>query len=108
MISKTPYVDRERLAFLVKDAQARGRASDELGTVFLTMARGLYKKYRFIRDRDEFISGAALHLLGRPLDKCDPQHNPFSWFTTCAIRYGNKLRFKETKAAANEGRYRDI
>lgn len=96
------YIDVTRLAALVREYRRTGAASEDLGRALLAIAGGVWDRYRFTPDRDEFAQEVVLHLLGRPLAKCDPHHHVFNYFTTCAIRFGLKLR---DKAAGDRRRF---
>lgn len=88
------YLDLPTLAALVRDHRRTGVVSDALGVALLAIARGVWDRYRFTPDADDFAQEVVVHLLGRPLEKCDPSKHLFNYFTTCAIRYGQKLRDK--------------
>jgi hypothetical protein len=88
------YIDTAELARLVQLARAEGRASDALGRALMQIAGGVWDRYHFTPDREDFVSEVTLHLLQRPLDKADVQKHIFNYFTTCAIRFGMKLRDK--------------
>lgn len=90
------YCDPEKLRVLVEQYQATGTASNELGAMLLLIAGGVWDRFASARftDRDDFIGAAVLHLLDRPLKAADPARNLFSFFTTCAVRFGAKERAK--------------
>ena len=71
----------------------RGRAED-LGRALLAIAGGIWDRYRFTADREEFAQEVALHLLQGPLRNADVQKHIFNYLSTCAIRFGWKLRDK--------------
>lgn len=98
----SPYLDRGYLAALVRHHRLAGGPSEDLGRALLLIAGGVWDRYRFTTDRDEYVGGAVVHLLGRPLAKADPALNLFSYFTTCCIRYGWKVR---DQAAAERRRF---
>lgn len=92
--ARSNYLDLDELRALVKDYRRRKRASDALGRALASIAGGVWDRYRFTADREEFVQEVTLHLLQRPLEKADVQKHLFNFFTTCAIRYGHKLRDK--------------
>ncbi|HYH65510.1 MAG TPA: hypothetical protein VD866_12510 [Urbifossiella sp.] len=97
-----PYLDNAALAPLVREMRRTGRASDELGRALMQIAGGVWDRYHFTADRDDFVGDVLVHLLGTPLERVDPKKNIFSYFTTCAIRFGLNLR---NKAAAERRRF---
>lgn len=104
--SRTPrsYIDNATLAPLVRAHRRhrRRRVSDELGRALMQIAGGVWDRYHFTPERDDFVGDVCLHLLGTPLQRVDPKKNIFSYFTTCAIRFGIKLR---KKVAAERRRF---
>lgn len=97
-----PYLDNAALAPLVRDHRRTGRASDELGRALMQIAGGVWDRFHFTAYRDDFVGDVVAHLLGRPLERVDPKRNLFSYFTTCAIRFGINLR---NKAAVERRRF---
>lgn len=91
---RASYLDVEKLRALVADCRTTGSVSEPLARALLQIAAGVWDRYRFTTDKDDFVQDVALHLLGRPLEKADVQKHVFNYFTTCAIRYGLKLREK--------------
>lgn len=89
------YIEPAALARLVTESRAAGRVSECLGRALIQIAGGVWDRYHFTREREEFVSEVVLHLLGRPLQKADCQKHVFNYLTTCAIRFGMKLRDKE-------------
>jgi len=88
------YLEPAELAELVRQRRATGSASDALGRALLAIAGGVWDRFHFTTERDDFIQEVALHLLGRPLDRADVQKHCFNYLTTCAIHFGMKLREK--------------
>lgn len=91
------YLEPAELAALVRAhrrKRGRGRVSEELGAALLKIAGGVWDRYHFTADRDDFVQEVSLHLLGSPLAKADVKRHLFNYFTTCAIRFGLKLRDK--------------
>lgn len=88
------YLTVAVLAALVREHRRTGRVPEDLGRALLSIAGGVWDRYRFTADRQEFAAECALHLLGRPLAKCDPSRHVFNYLTTCTIRFGQKLRDK--------------
>lgn len=97
---RASYIDVNALRALVRKYRRTKRVSDELGKCLLAIAGGVWERYRFLPDKDDFVGEAVLHLIQRPLAKADVQKHVFNYFTTCAIRYGMNLREK----AATESR----
>lgn len=96
------YLSGDALAVLVRDSRQSGRASEGLARALIGLARGVWDRYRFTPERDDFVQAVVIHLLGRPLEKVDEDKHPFNYFTTCAIRYGLKLR---NRLAADRRRF---
>lgn len=96
------YIEPAELAALVRDYRRTGRVSEQLGRALLAIVGGVWDRYRFTPERDEFCADAVLHLMGRPLGNCDPRQNGFSYLTTSAIRFGLKLR---DRAACDRRRF---
>lgn len=92
---KSNYIAVEDLAQLVRDYRRTGKASEALGLALTQIAAGVWDRYHFTASKDDFVQDVVLHLLQRPLEKADAQKHVFNYFTTCAIRFGNKLREKE-------------
>ncbi|VTU02769.1 unnamed protein product [Gemmataceae bacterium] len=92
----TSYIDVAALRALVLDHQATGTVSPELARALMAIAGGVWDRYRFTSDKDDFVQEVTLHLMQRPLEKADAQKHVFNYFTTCAIRFGQKLREKAT------------
>lgn len=98
------YVDPAALAAAVRRMRRDDQVDDELGLMLLKIAGGVWDKWRFTDDRDEFAQACFLHFLGAPLAGADPRKNLFSYLTTCAIRFGSKQR---NRAAADRRRFRE-
>jgi hypothetical protein len=96
------YLDVAALAALVREHRRKKTVSEDLGRALQAIAGGVWDRYRFTADRDDFIQDVVVHLMGRPLANCDPKKHLFNYFTTCAIRYGLKLR---DKAAGERRRF---
>jgi hypothetical protein len=96
------YLDVATLAALVRDHRRTGRMSDDLGRALMKIAGGVWDRYHFTTDREDFVQDVVIHLLGRPLEKADVQKHVFNYFTTCAIRFGMKLR---DRSAADRRRF---
>lgn len=96
------YLDAGTLAVLVADFRRQRIVSDALARALLAIAAGVWQRYRFLPDQDEFTQEVIIHLLGRPLRKCDPRQPCFNFFTKCAVRFGLKLR---DKAAGERRRF---
>lgn len=92
--TKTHYIDRHHLANLVRDHRLSGVISNELGAALVAIAGGVWDRYHFTADRDDFVQDVVLHLIQTPLKKADITKHCFNYFTTCAIRFGGKLRDK--------------
>lgn len=92
----TSYIDVAALRALVLDYQATRVVSQELARALLAIAGGVWDRYRFTADKDDFTQEVTLHLMQRPLEKADAQKHVFNYFSTCAIRFGQKLREKAT------------
>ena len=92
MLPRVPYLDPVELAHLVRVHRNTGRRSDELAEALSRIAGGVWDRYRFTREREDFVQETVLHLIQKPLRKADVQRNCFNYFTTCAIRFGLKLR----------------
>jgi hypothetical protein len=88
------YIDPAELAALVREHKQTGTVSEALGAALLAIAAGVWDRFKFTPDRDDFTGDVVLHLLQRPLAKADVQKNCFNYFTTCAVRYGCNLRDK--------------
>ncbi|MDY3558129.1 hypothetical protein R5W23_000850 [Gemmata sp. JC673] len=89
------YLDRQELAELVRECHLTGAPSDRLGLSLAKIAGGVWDRFQHTADRDDFVQETVLHLLKTPLRKADPTGNLFSYFTTCAVNFGSKLRDKE-------------
>ena len=89
------YIEPAALAELVRECRHTGRVSEDLGKVLLAIAGGVWDRYRYTSDREDFVQEVTLHLLQRPLQKADVQKHVFNYLTTCAIHFGMKLRDKE-------------
>lgn len=74
------YLDKAELARAVRDSQAAGRLTDELGTMILTLCREVTRKYHS-KQRDD-IPGAITLTVIRHLDRLIPE-KVFSWLTSC-------------------------
>lgn len=96
------YLDNAALAPLVRGYRRTRRVPDELGAALLQIAGGVWDRFHFTEDRDDFVGDVVVHLLGTPLARVDPKRNIFSYFTTCAIRFGLNLR---DKAGADRRRF---
>lgn len=93
--SKSSYLDNATLCALVRAYRRRKRtpaAADALGRALLLIAGGVWDRYHYTTDREEFCQEVVIHLLQRPLEKADVQKHLFNYFTTCTIRFGQKLR----------------
>lgn len=93
--SKSSYLDNATLCALIRAYRRRKRtpeAGNALGRALLAIAGGVWDRYRYTSDREEFCQEVVIHLLQRPLEKADVQKHLFNYFTTCTIRYGQKLR----------------
>lgn len=88
------YIDAETLRALVRDYRSGGVVSEPLAAVLLKIAGGVWDRYRYTADRDDFVQEVVMHLLQRPLEKVDVQKNLFAYLSTCAINFGRKLRDK--------------
>jgi len=88
------YLEPAELAALLRERRVTGRVSDALGRALLQIAGGVWDRFHFTRDRDDFVQDVAVHLLQRPLELADVQKHVFNYLTTCAIHYGMKLREK--------------
>lgn len=97
--AQSSYLDNETLRALIRDYRKTKTASDALGAAFLKIAGGIWDRYRFTPDREDFCQECAIHLLGRPLEKIHIQKHCFNYLTTCVIRFGMKLRDKDVKDA---------
>ncbi len=87
------YLSNDTLRALVKlYRRNRARHGEGLGKALLAIAGGVWDRYRFTPDRDEFVQEVVIHLLDRPLRKADLQLHLFNYFTKCAFRFGLKLR----------------
>lgn len=100
------YVENAALARMIGEYRDTGRCPEDLGAALLQIAAGIWDRYHFGTDRDDYVSACCLHLLGRPLAKVDPAGNPFSFLTTCAIRFGYKHRGKEQADRRKAATYR--
>lgn len=90
------YIDSPALVRLIKKYRRSKKAGgDELGRALLAIAGGVWDRFRFTSDRDDYCQDAVLHLLQQPLKNANLTKNLFNYFTTCAVRYGQKLRAKE-------------
>jgi hypothetical protein len=90
------YLDPAALVAIVtayRRRRTKARA-DALGKALLLIAGGVWDRYHFTPDREDFCQDVVVHLLQRPLEKADVQKHLFNYFTTCAIRFGLKLRQK--------------
>ncbi|HEX4613995.1 MAG TPA: hypothetical protein VH092_37785 [Urbifossiella sp.] len=92
--STTNYVEPAELAALVRESRRRRRPTEALALALVRIAAGVWERYRFVADQDEFVQEVVVHFLGGPLRNADPRKNLFAYFTTCAIRFGLKLRGK--------------
>ncbi len=90
----TSYIDVATLRALVRDFQATNDVSPALAKALLAIAGGVWDRYRFTADKEDFVQDVTVHLLQQPLKKADAQKHVFNYFTTCAIRFGMKLREK--------------
>jgi hypothetical protein len=88
------YISTAALAELVRGHRVTGVMCDDLTKALTAIAGGVWDRYRFTADREDFVQEVFLHLMQRPLAKADVQKHVFNYFTTCAIRYGQKLRDK--------------
>jgi hypothetical protein len=99
------YAEPAALSALVRQQRRDGTVSDELAALLLLIAGGVWDRYKFTDDRDEFTSACYLHLTaGAPLRSADPHRNLFSYFSECVRRYGSKLR---NRAAAERRKFRE-
>lgn len=89
---RSNYLDVAALAALVREHRRTGVVPEALAQAMMQIAGGVWDRYRHTPERDDFVQEAVLHLLGSPLRKCDPRQHVFNYFTTCALRYGIKLR----------------
>ena len=92
MSTRSHYLDNATLARLVTTYRRTRRGGNELAAALTQIAGGVWDRYRFTSDRDDFTQDVVLHLMQAPLRKLDVQLHPFNYLTTCAIRYGLKLR----------------
>lgn len=106
--SRNPYLTRERLAEMIQGFQVSGKVSEDLGLAVLAIAGGVWDRYRYTTERDDFCQSVVLHLIGNPLRRCDTSKNPFSYLTTCAIRLGGKLRSKRQAEGRGLEKYRGL
>jgi hypothetical protein len=93
--ARTPYITRDQLADLVGEYRRSGRVSEQLGAALVQIAAGVFDRYQFVPDKDDCVQEIVLHLMQRPLEKADLQKHLFNYLTTCAIRFGWKLRDKQ-------------
>ncbi|VTR95247.1 unnamed protein product [Gemmata massiliana] len=99
------YIEPEVLSALVREYKRTGRVSEELGRCLMLIAGGLWDRYHFTASRDDFVQEVVLHLMQNPLQKADAQKHVFNYFTTCAFRFGQKLRDKAYGDARRFGDY---
>jgi hypothetical protein len=92
--ARTRYLDVETLRALIREYRRSKVVPEPLARALLAIAGGVWDRYQFTTDRDEFTQEVVLHLLQRPIEKVHVQKHVFNYFTTCAIRYGMKLRDK--------------
>lgn len=85
------YVDKETLARLVSEHQKTRHVSEELADVLMKIAGGVWDRWRYGSDRDEFVQDCTLHLMQRPIAKVDVTRNVFAYLTQCARRHGWKM-----------------
>lgn len=88
------YIDAATLRALVMASHDARTVSEDLARSLMQIAGGVWDRYRFTADKDDFVQDVVLHLLQRPLQLADPGKNLFAFFTTCTLRYGMKLREK--------------
>jgi hypothetical protein len=86
------YVNKADLAAEIAAYHQSGTASESLGAMLLAIAGGVWDRFRSLPDRDEFVGEIVIHFLTGPLHKANPEQNCFAFLTTCAVRYGAKLR----------------
>jgi hypothetical protein len=99
------YIDPATLRAIVRAYQSTKEVTEELARVLLAIAGGVWDRFRFTEDRDDFAQDVVAHLLGNPLDRVSADGNAFGYFTTCAIRYGQKLRDKAARERSNFHEY---
>ncbi len=105
-IPSVGYVDKKHLSRLVAAYHADGRASDDLGKVLAQIAGGVWDRFRYTDSRDDFVGDVLVHFLSGPLRKADPAQNCFGFLTTCAVRYGGKLRDRAQTERKKSAAYR--
>jgi len=96
MPGRIPFLSNDALRVLVVAYRRRRRRhAAELSAALAALAVGVWERFQFTDDRDDFVQDLVTHLLGRPLARCDVGRSPFAFLYTCAVRYGAKLREKE-------------
>jgi hypothetical protein len=91
---RTNYVEPAALRCLVMCYHETRTVSEDLAAVLVKIAGGVWDRYHYTDSREDFVQDVVLHFLQRPLEVADPTKNLFAFFTTCAIRFGSKLREK--------------
>lgn len=99
------YIDPAVLRAIVLDYRATGVVSNDLGLALLKISQGVWDRYHYTDNRDDFGGDCVLHLLGQPLKAADPAKNLFSYFTTCVVHYGIKLRGKAQREQRQHAEY---
>lgn len=99
------YIDPAVLRAIVLDYRATGVVSNDLGLALLKISQGVWDRYHYTDNRDDFGGDCVLHLLGQPLEKADPAKNLFSYFTTCVVHYGIKLRDRAQRERQQHAEY---
>jgi hypothetical protein len=67
---------------------------EDLARALLAIAGGVWDRYRFTPDRDDFAQEVVLHLIVKSLPRADAQKHCFNFLTTCCVNYGRNLRDK--------------
>lgn len=94
--TQTARVEQAALRLMVAQFRQTGEVPDELGRALVTIAGGVWERFRYTSDKDDFVQDVVVHLLQRPLDTAKADGNLFSFFYTCCVRFGMKLRDKAT------------
>lgn len=90
------YLTNDELKITVTDWKKTGVPSAELWLQMQRLADGLWTRYRYTQSKEDYVGECTIYLITQTLKYANPaKGNLFNFFTTCARRYGGKLRNKE-------------
>lgn len=105
--ARTHYVDEEALATLIRRYRQTGTVSEDLALAITAIAGGVWDRYRYTTDRDDFIQDCYLHVTKArgTLDRVNPNQRPFGYLTQACKWLGLTLRQNAREQLGREVQY---